>query len=195
MSHLLHSGRPTGDVRRVSEILPTLKIILFAGMQEPRAGASATMLGLLQDPAAMRAVRATPDEMVPRAVEEGLRWVSPVGTQTRQVRRDTELGGVTLPTGAMVGAVLSSANRDERHFSHDPSQFVIGRPESAHAAFGFGMHHCVGQAFARTQMTTAITALLDEFPDIALDRDQTPTFHGWEFRALTALHVRLGSRR
>ena len=83
----------------------------------------------------MDRVLADPHEMVPTAVEEGMRWISPIGTQTRQVRQEVELAGVRLPVGARVAAVVASANRDERIYEQ-PDRFVLGRTRRTHAAFG-----------------------------------------------------------
>ena len=188
IAHMLFSGLPEGQRRDVAAILPTLKVILLGGMQEPGHGAASTAFALLSDAAAMARVRADLAAGVPAAVEEGLRWVSPIGTQTRQVREEVELGGVTLPVGARVGAVVAAANRDPEVFD-DPDTFSLDRPRTSHAAFGFGLHACVGHAFSRAQIGIALRRLLETFPDLRLDGPVE--FRGWEFRAPRSLHVRL----
>ena len=100
---------------RVAAVLPTLKVILLGGMQEPGHAAGSTVAGLLESGQAA-ASRPTRHGLVRDAIEEGLRWVSPIGTQTRRVLVETELGGVRLPAGANLGALVSSANRDEEVF-------------------------------------------------------------------------------
>ncbi len=190
IAHMLFSGVLDGGRRDIAEIMPTLKVILLGGMQEPGHGAASTTYALLADPAALERVRADLHGMVPVAVEEGLRWMSPIGTQTRQVRREVELGGTTLPVGARVGSVVASANRDETVFP-DPDRYSLDRPRTSHAAFGFGLHACVGHAFSRAQIAIALRRLLQTYPGLRLDGSVGIEFQGWEFRAPRALHVRL----
>ena len=154
ISHLLHSGMPEGRVRARDFVMPTLKVILLGGMQEPGHGGGSTLAGLLSDPAQRDAVRDDPG-LLPAAVEEGLRWVAPIGTQTRQAAVDTELAGVRLPAGAPVGALVSAACRDETKFA-DPDRFDIFRPRRTNLAFGAGRHFCAGHAFSRAQIRIAI---------------------------------------
>lgn len=190
ISHLLHSGRPAGSCRARDFVMPTLKVILLGGMQEPGHGGGSTLAGLLGDRAQLDAVRDDPGGLLPAAVEEGLRWVSPIGTQTRQAAADTEIGGVRLPRGAPVGSLVSSANRDEAKFD-DPDRFDIFRPRTVNIAFGAGRHFCAGHAFSRAQMRIAIEVLLQRFPRLALDPARPPEFRGWEFRAPRRLDVLL----
>ena len=116
--------------------------------------------------------------------------MSPIGTQTRQVAVDTELGGVTLRPGAPVGSLVSSANRDETRFG-DPDRFDIFRPRSANLAFGAGRHFCAGHAFSRAQVRIAIETRIRRFPKLAADPARPPEFRGWEFRAPRRLDVLL----
>ena len=173
---------------RVETILPTLKVILLGGMQEPGHAAGSTLVGLLES----RQVRAVLDDLtlVRDAVEEGLRWVSPIGTQTRRALLDAVLGGVTVPAGANLGLLVSSANRDEDVWGPTADEFNLFRPRRNHAAFGFGPHFCSGHQFSRVQMRIALRALLERLPGIRLDPDRPPIFDGWEFRAPQHLHVR-----
>jgi len=190
ISHLLHSGMPDGTCRAREFVMPTLKVILLGGMQEPGHGGGSTLVGLLSHPDQLSAVRDDPAGLLPAAVEEGLRWVSPIGTQTRQVAVGTELGGITLPPGVPVGSLVSSANRDETKFA-DPDRFDIFRPRSANLAFGAGRHFCAGHAFSRAQVRIAIEVLIRRFGDLALDPARPPVFRGWEFRAPRRLDVLL----
>jgi cytochrome P450 len=191
IAHMLFSGVADGGRRDVATILPTLKVIILGGMQEPGHGAASTTYALLSDPEALARVQADLETMVPVALEEGLRWMSPIGTQTRQVRREVELGGATLPVGARVGSVVASANRDEAVFP-DPDSYSLDRPRSPHAAFGFGLHSCVGHAFSRGQIAIALRRLLQTHPGLRLDETVETEFRGWEFRAPRSLQVRLG---
>jgi cytochrome P450 len=193
ISHLLHSGLPPGGCRTRDFVMPTLKVILLGGMQEPGHGGGSTLVGLLSDPGQLAAVRADPGGLLPAVVEEGLRWVAPIGTQTRQAVADTELGGAVIPAGAPVGALVSSACRDETRFE-DPDRFDIFRPRQTHLAFGAGRHFCAGHAFSRAQIRIALDVLLARYPELTLDPDRPPVFRGWEFRAPRNVDVLLGSR-
>jgi cytochrome P450 len=173
---------------RVARILPTLKVILLGGMQEPGHGAGTTVAGLLlSGQAAM--VAADPEGLTRDAVEEGLRWVSPIGTQTRRVRAELELGGVTLPAGANLGVLVSSANRDEAVWGPTADVFDMTRQRRNHAAFGFGPHFCSGHHFSRVQLRIAVQRLFERLPGLRLDPEQPPIFTGWEFRAPRNLNV------
>jgi cytochrome P450 len=172
---------------RTATILPTLKVILLGGMQEPGHAAGSTLVGLLES----RQVRAMLDDfgLVRDAVEEGLRWVSPIGTQTRRAVADAALGGITLPAGANLGLLVSSANRDEEVWGPTADEYNLFRPKRTHAAFGFGTHYCSGHHFSRVQMRISLTRLLERLPSIRLDPERPPLFTGWEFRAPRHLHV------
>jgi len=168
-------------------VLANLKLILLGGMQEPGHALGITLWALLSHPDALAAVR--DDRALARgAVEEALRWHSPVGTQTRQVTEDAEVGAVTLRRGATLAAVLSSANRDDRHWER-AGEFDVHR-RGAHAGFGLGAHHCAGAPLARHEVRLPLELLLDRLPGLRLDPDHEVELRGWEFRAPTALHVR-----
>lgn len=192
LSHMLHDGMPEGTTRPIDFLMPSIKVILLGGMQEPGHGAGSILVGLLTHRDQMEAVLADPENLVPRAVDEGLRWVAPIGTQTRQTTRETELGGVVIPAGMPVAALVSSASRCESRYS-DPDRFDIRRDEGNHAAFGFGHHFCSGRFFAREQICLAVRLLLERLPDLRLVPGKEPVFRGWEFRAPTSLHVTFGT--
>jgi cytochrome P450 len=191
LSHMLHDGMPEGETRAFEFLLPTFKVLLLGGMQEPGHGAGSIMAGLLQNADQFAAVKADIGSLLPRAVDEGLRWVTPIGTQTRQTTQDVGLGGVTIPPGQAVAAVLASASHCESRFT-DPGRFDIHRSEGSHAAFGFGHHFCAGRWFARQQITVALRYLIENAPDIALRDDMPVVFRGWEFRAPVSFDIGLG---
>jgi cytochrome P450 len=125
-----------GELRPRTEVLSDLKLILLGGMQEPGHGAGLTLWALLTHPEQRRRVAEAP-ELLTDAVEEGMRWMAPVGTSTRQLVRPATIAGVTLEAGSRIAAVLSSANRDERRW-RDADAFDVCRPRLAHRAFGTG---------------------------------------------------------
>jgi len=174
--------------QRVAQILPTLKVILLGGMQEPGHAAGTTLAGLLASGQAAE-VAADSGRLLRDAIEEGLRWVSPIGTQTRRTRVDVELGGVTVPGGENLGVLVSSANRDEEVWGPEADVFDVHRPRRNHAAFGFGPHFCSGHHFSRVQMRIALQRLLERLPGLRLHPERPPVFTGWEFRAPRNLDV------
>ena len=188
ISHMLTTGRPEGEPRTVDEVLPSLKVIILGGMQEPGHGAASCLYGLLADRAQWELACAEPDRW-DDIVHEGLRWVAPIGTQTRQARVDVDFHGTVIPAGAPVGAVVASACHDESLFDR-PEVFDIHRERRSNAAFGLGPHFCAGHAFARGQERIALHLLAEALPDLTLDPEHEVRMRGWEFRAPEALHVR-----
>lgn len=183
---MLTSGCPAGSFRTIEHVMPSLKVILLGGMQEPGHGAGACLAALLLHPEQFTWLRANPDHW-DDAVHEALRWVAPIGTQQATALVDVELGGAVIPQGALVSAVVSSACHDEALFE-EPARFDIRRPRRANAAFGYGPHFCAGHQFARDLERISLSLLVDALPDLALTQDVQ--FRGWEFRAPTGLHVR-----
>ena len=139
-----------------------------------RAGhdTTANMIGvgtllLLLHPEQLAAVRDDPS-VVPGAVEELLRFVSPVQFAPRRVAlEDVQLGGVTIRKGDGVFALNPSANRDETMFA-DPDRFDIHRDASDHVAFGYGIHQCLGQMLARTELQVILPRLFQRVPTLRL---------------------------
>jgi cytochrome P450 len=188
ISHMIWSGRAPGEPRPREHYLPSLKVILLGGMQEPGHGSGSVLCALLADPDALAEVVADPDALLAAAIDEGMRWIAPIGTQGRRTTRALELGGVDLPADAPVAAVIASANRDERRFP-DPDVFDLHRERRRLATFGFGRHFCSGHAFARSQQRIALRELLRRHPRLELAAE--PEFSGWEFRAPRELRVKL----
>ena len=189
VSDMLHAA--TGDVdQRMAAFMPTLKLALIGGLQEPGHGLGTTVIGLLSNPEQLGAVLADPDAMIRKAVDEGIRWISPIGTQSRGAGSGVVIAGVPIPEGANVGLMVPSANRDEAIWGPTGDVFDVFRPRHANAAFGFGRHFCVGHQLARMQMRTGLRRLLERLPGLRLDPERPPVFAGWEYRGPTALQVR-----
>jgi len=147
---------------------------------------------LLENPDQLRELTRDIEGLINQTVEEGLRWIAPIGSQTRQIAQPVSLGGVDLEVGQAVAPMVSAANRDPEIFK-DPNQFDIFREKTPNAAFGFGPHFCAGHAFSRSQMRIAVSKLLEKFPELSLDASTPPVTRGWEFRAPRNLNVRLGA--
>ena len=177
-----------GDRMTRREIVANTKLMLSGGLQEPRDVIALAMWAVLSHPGAHRDVMAD-RSLVRAAVEETLRWAGPVGTSTRQTTAPVTLGGADLEAGALVGAVLSSANRDPRRFT-DPERFDVHRREGQHLAFAAGTHFCLGAWFGRHLARVSMEILLDRLPGLSLDPERPPTCRGWEFRAPYSLWLR-----
>lgn len=191
LSQMLYHSMPEGQRRSREFVMPSIRVTLLGGMQEPGHGAANTLVALLQNPGQMQMLRADPDRHLRAAVVEGCRWTAPIGTQIRAATRDLELGGAQIRAGDTVSAVIASANRDAAVFAR-PDDFDLERSEKSQATFGFGGHFCAGKWMALSQMELALRILLETFPRIALVPGQPPVFFGWEFRAPTSLMVTLG---
>lgn len=187
ISHMLHSGMPDGENRSAEYVLPTLKLTILGGMQEPGHGAAATFFALAGIPGAFDRLRNDPG-LWDDVIQEGLRWIAPIGTQTRQTTQDVELGGVVIPAGSAVAAVVASASRDETVFVN-PDTFDMDRPRQSNASFGYGPHFCAGHAFARGVERISLQVLIEGLPNISLLNSDEVEFAGWEFRAPTALYA------
>jgi len=136
-------------------------------------GTSVFLTGLLQNPDQLAALQADRG-LMPQAIEEGLRWESPVSYTVRQTTRDTVLDGVKIKAGSRIYPVIGSANRDETVFK-DPERFDILRKRTTrNVVFALGPHICLGQHLARLEITRAVSAILDKMRNIRLDPGQPP---------------------
>jgi cytochrome P450 len=133
-------------------------LFAVAGNETLRNGIPGGMIALLEHPDAQRALRANPS-LVPGAVEEMLRWWSPVMIFRRTATVDTEVAGRAIRAGDKVVVSFASANRDETVFA-DPDAFDVRRNAKAHLAFGHGPHFCLGAHLARVQMRALFTEVL-----------------------------------
>jgi cytochrome P450 len=187
LSRMLHHDAD-GDRMSRDELVANTKLMLSGGLQEPRDLIALVVWALASHLEQLEEVR-TDRSLLRPAVEETLRWAGPVGTSTRQTTMPTSLAGVDLPEGALIGAVLSSADRDPRRFS-DPDRFDIHRREGAHLAFAIGSHFCLGAWFGRHLARVSTDILLDRLPHLRLDPEHPVVLRGWEFRAPLSTHVR-----
>jgi len=141
--------------------------LTFAGSETTRNALAQGLMALLDHPEQLADLRGDPG-LLPSAVEEVVRWSSPVICFGRTVTRDIELGGQQLRAGDRIGLFYPSANRDEKVFG-DPSRFDIRRSPNPHLGFGGGgPHFCLGASFARTEIRVMIGALLRHFDTIEI---------------------------
>lgn len=162
-------GDPAGEV-------PALRILGFAFTMV--AGGNDTATGLLAGSAELltrhpdqRARLLADPALIPGAVEESLRLVSPVQGLARTATVDVELHGRTIPAGRKVLLAYASANRDPDEFGPDADAFDVTRPIAHHLAFGSGAHHCLGAAAARLQGRVVLEELLARCPRFTVDPD------------------------
>jgi cytochrome P450 len=145
-----------------------LEFILFvaAGSDTSRNVLSTGMLTLLQHPEAWKALQENPD-LMPRAVEEMLRYDPPIMVMRRTATTDAELRGQRIKKGDKVVYYYGSANRDPEVFDN-PDVFDIHRKHNLHMSFGAGRHHCLGAHLARLELTSMFTTMLRRMPDMQL---------------------------
>jgi cytochrome P450 family 142 subfamily A polypeptide 1 len=161
-----------GDRLDDSSIIYESLLILIGGDETTRHVISGGMYELLRHPD-QKAKLMADRSLLPGAVEEMLRWVSPIKNMARQMTRDVELHGQTLRQGQKLLLLYPSANRDERVFDQ-PEQFDIGRTPNDHMAFGFGSHFCLGNRLARMELNVMFDRLFERLPDLALAKDAEP---------------------
>ncbi len=158
MSLLMAQRDDDGGQLSVEEFENLFWLFAVAGNETLRNGIPGGMLALLAHPDAQRALRADPS-LLPGAVEEMLRWWTPVMTFRRTATVATELAGVPIAAGDKVVVSFASANRDEAVFD-DPDTFDIRRKPGDHLVFGHGPHFCLGAHLARVQMRALFGELL-----------------------------------
>ena len=162
----LIAAEDEGDRLTHDELLATLMLLLVAGNETTRNLIGNGMLALLRNPEQIWRLRDDPD-MIDTAINEFLRYDSPVQLDGRYVKEDVEIGGKRVRAGQRVINVIGAANRDPAVFS-DPDALDIGRREKSHISFGRGIHHCLGAPLALLEGRVAFSALLERFSDIRL---------------------------
>lgn len=154
-------------------------LILIGGDETTRHVISGGAYQLMVNPDQRQALIDDPSK-VPTAVEEMLRWVTPIKNMNRTVTRDTEFGGQQMSEGDKVLMLYSSANRDADIFD-DPFTFDSTRNPNDHVAFGFGAHFCLGNNLARLELRVMFEQLLKRMPDMALVEEREPEYRPANF--------------
>jgi hypothetical protein len=155
-------GQPLSD----AHVQGSLRLLLIAGIDTTWSAIGSALWHLAKTPGDRERLIAEP-ELMPTAIEEFLRAFAPV-TMAREVVKETEIGGCPIKPGNMVLLSFPAANRDPAVFP-DADKVVIDRKQNPHAAFGLGIHRCVGSNLARMEMTIAIEQWLKRIPDFRLD--------------------------
>jgi cytochrome P450 family 142 subfamily A polypeptide 1 len=155
-----------GDRLDDQELIFESLLLLIGGDETTRQVTTGGMEQLLQHTEQQQMLLAHP-ALVPTAVEEMLRWVSPIKNMARTVTVDVELASVRLGAGSKLVVLYESANFDDDHFVQ-PERFDVERAPNDHVAFGFGPHFCLGASLARMELRVMLEQLLTRLPDLAL---------------------------
>lgn len=155
-----------GQRMPIESVIGSLRLLLIAGIDTTWSAIGSCIWHLAKTPADRRRLVSEP-QLMPTAIEEFLRAYAPV-TMAREVIKETEIGGCPFKPGQMVLLSFPAANRDPAMFP-DADKVIIDRKENRHAAFGLGIHRCVGSNLARMEMTVAVEELLKRIPEFALD--------------------------
>ena len=183
LSQIIHADdQPLTD----AELVDSARVIIFGGVESTSAMITNTLWALLQHPDQFDQILQNP-ALLPNAIEEGLRWESPVQTCTRHLTREAVVSGVTLAEGETLQCMLGAANRDPSFFA-DPDRFDIHRRNAPdHLAFANGKHFCLGAGLARLEGQIGLRRLFERLPDLRLVEDAHSAPRGYEFRSSPAL--------
>jgi cytochrome P450 len=187
-------GRPLND----NELHAEMMADTFVGGSETTTNAlAAGMKLLIENKDVWHRLKSDPDTYMRNFVEEVLRLESPVQSLMRFTHEDVELGGVTIPAGAVINIRYGAANRDERAFAC-PEKLDLDRPKAgAHMAFGSGTHHCLGAPLARRELIWGFTAVVDRFEDMDFAPGKNDFAYHPHFllRSLKELHITFEPRK
>lgn len=165
---LLVDSEIDGEQLTDEDILWFCFLLILAGNETTRNGISGGLVSLFNHPDQLEMLKADMDNLLPGAVEEILRWVSPVTHMARVATEDTEIRGQKIAKGERVVMWYPAINRDEDIFPNSES-FDIKRTPNDHLAFGIGEHFCLGAGFARLEIKVLLQELFARFPNIHLN--------------------------
>ncbi len=180
----------SGDKLKRNELLNTLSLLLIAGNETTTNLISNAVLALLRNPDQLELLRKSPDKVVP-AVEEFLRYDSPVQFTSRLATHDHELRGHRVRRGQQLVLLLGAANRDPDVFA-DPDRLDVTRNDVRHLSFSHGVHFCLGAQLARLEAGLALEALITRFPKFKLLPQEIPWGTNTILRGPKALWIELG---
>ncbi|AUY51302.1 cytochrome P450 [Streptomyces sp. CB01881] len=158
------------DALSEQEMVSTCVLLLNAGHEATVNTTGNGWWALFRNPDELARLRGSVDELLPTAVEELMRWDTPLQMFERWVLEDVEVRGVTIPRGSEIALLFGSANRDPARFA-DPDRLDLGRTDNPHITFGAGIHFCLGAPLARLELTESYGALLRRAPGLRLVRE------------------------
>ncbi len=185
----LIKAQEEGDRLSDQELLANCVLLLNAGHETTTNLIGNGTYALLRHPDQLKRLRDDPS-LITTAVEELLRFDSPVQFTSRILTADLELGGKTLHAGQVVLLLLAAANRDPEQFP-DPDRLDIGRQNNKHIAFGLGPHFCLGAPLARLEGRLVFEALLQRAPNLRLNGPPPRYRQNFNLRGLESLHISL----
>jgi cytochrome P450 len=188
----LVEAEEAGDRLTQRELLVMLRLLLVAGNETTTNLIGNGMLALLQHPEQLQLLRDTPG-LMPSAVEELLRYDTPVQVDGRTVLEDVEIGGRQVRKGQSVTVLIGAANHDPEVFT-SPEHLDVTRKEASNISFGRGIHHCLGAPLARLEARIAFEALLERFIDIRLGTNRPSFKDNIVLRGLKTLPLRATPR-
>jgi cytochrome P450 len=168
-------------------IISFLRLLLPAGLETTYRSSGNLLYLLLTHPEQLNAVRQD-RELIPAAIEEGIRYETPLVLVARNTTRDVEMHGLTIPEGAAITLCMGSANRDETRWN-DPDRFDVHRPRRAHISFAGGIHSCLGMHLARVETKAMLNSLFDRVTDLELVPSDDSEIVGMPFRSPGSLPV------
>jgi cytochrome P450 len=183
----LARAEEAGDRLSADELYTNAALLLVAGNETTTNLIGNGLLALLRHPDQLARLKADP-ALVPTAVEELLRYDSPVQFTARLLKEEITVGGKALPSGQMVLLLLGAANRDPDQFAN-PDQLDVGRAENKHLSFGLGSHFCLGAQLARLEARVAFQTLLRRMPGLRLEGPEPQYRPHFNLRGLKALPV------
>jgi cytochrome P450 len=170
-----------GERLTQQEVLGFVQLLLVGGQETTANLINNAVLCFIENPVQLARLRSAPD-LLPSAIEEVLRYRSPLVWMPRATRRDVEMHGQVIPAGKLVLPMIGSANRDPKQF-RDAGRFDIAREPNLHIAFGHGIHACLGAPLARLEARMALADLLERFGGFELASDEP-----WEPRKALGVH-------
>lgn len=178
---LIANAEVDGEKLPQDIVVSFFRQLMNAGGDTSYHGFSNTLAALLTHPEQLDMLRED-RALIPRAIDEALRWNGPLVAIQRGASQDTELAGVKIPKGAYINVCIGAANRDDKEFP-DADKFDITRKPHRHVAMGFGPHICIGQHLARMELVMALNTLLDRLPNLRLDPEKpAPEIRGLSMR-------------
>ena len=191
ISTLLRASYADGEPFKPRHVLGSLRLLLIAGIDTTWSAIGASLWHLAKTPADRRRLVAEP-ALIPTAIEEFLRAYSPV-TMAREVVKETTINGCPFKKGEMVMLSFPAANRDPEVFAN-ADKVIIDRKQNPHAAFGLGIHRCIGSNLARMELRVAIETWLARVPEFQLDETLPVTWSDGAVRGPRQVPVLLGLR-